>query len=155
MSWPKDSVNSQLEDTCQITKTSQAHAAMNEAPAAVRLRFNSMYERVTDELEQGIVGAEERLHHMWGVHRLGQRLLTNAFAEMHAIGSPEPVRRAQRNISLLMQDTLKKFKQHENKFITNTGICFHMVEHCGNCRSSVPVQHAPLGLNPCKRCIQA
>ena len=142
---------------------------MNQAPAAVRERFDSMFDRVTDELEKGIASAEkgiasaekgiasaeERLHRMLIVHRIEQRLLTDAFAEMHARGSPEPVRRAQRIISLLMQITLKTFKQREEKYITDTGKCFHMVEGCGNSRSACLVDHAPLGLNPCKSCIQA
>ena len=148
----KARVNSQLRDS--LRKRTK-HTPMDHAPAAVRQRFDSMFDRVTDELEQGIISAEEHLHHLWRVLRLEQRLFTNAFAEMHATGSPEPVRRAQRIISLLMQITLKTFKQREEKYITDTGKCFHMVEGCGNSRSARLVDHAPLGLNPCKSCIQA
>ena len=127
---------------------------MNQAPAAVRERFDSMFDRVTDELEQGIASAEERLHRMLKVHRIQERML-NDIGEMHAIVPPELVLRVQHFISLLMLITLKTFKQHENKYITDTGKCFHAVERCGNSKSSVRVQHAPLGLNPCKSCIQA
>ena len=128
---------------------------MNQAPAAIRERFGWMFGRVADELENGIASAEERLHRILFVYRTEQRMLHHALAEMAGGGSPEAVRRARRSITVLMLRTLETFEQHEHKYITNTGKCFHMVEGCGNSRSARLVDHAPLGLNPCGSCIQA
>ena len=122
--------------------------------ADVRLDFDAKFDQLADDLDEAwnaedaqlIARIQERIDRMVVVRMIVERMLDGA------TGSPVLVRCF---VSLLMQDTLETFKQRENKYTTRTGKCFHMEEHCGNCRSSVPVQHAPLGLNPCKRCIQA
>jgi hypothetical protein len=122
--------------------------------ADVRLDFDAKFDQLADDLDEAwnaedaqlIARIQERIDRMVVVRMIVERMLDGA------TGSPVLVRCF---VSLLMQDTLETFKQRENKYTTRTGKCFHTVEHCGNCRSSVPVQHAPLGLNPCKRCIQA
>ena len=127
---------------------------MNQAYAAVRIRFDSMIDRVTDELEQGIIRAEERLDYMLEVRRI-QEVMLNDIGEMYATVPPELVLLVQHVITVLMLSRLKTLRQHEQKFITDNGKCFHAVERCGNSKSSVRVQHAPLGLKSCEKCIQA
>jgi hypothetical protein len=56
---------------------------------------------------------------------------------------------------MIMQPMLDNIRLRANKFITDTGSCFHSGAECKNSKTLRLVANAPLRLRPCRHCIQA